>query len=340
MNPKVTVLMPVYNCEKYLRESIESILNQTFKDFEFLIINDGSSDKSAEIVESYKDNRINFVQNEKNIGLAASLNRGLDIAKGEYIARMDADDISLPERLEKQVRFMETNPQIGICGSWIKIFGDINYIGKYTKSHKNIISSLFTTCPLAHPTVIFRKELFNQYNLRYNPDFIVAQDYELWARASKHIVFENIQEVLLNYRTNPNQLIGKNSTLDNENVAIWKKLLENLEFSFTDEDLDFHKLMISERYFIKNPDDFLKQSNEWFDKIISANNIKQIYDPNILDNLFKHKWYVAFKNINEFNTFNISEMITHPQKFKYLNFNNKMRFFYKFYKQKLRSCFK
>ena len=116
MNPKVTVLMPVYNCEKYLRESIESILNQTFKDFEFLIINDGSSDKSAEIVESYNDNRINFVQNEKNIGLAASLNRGLDIAKGEYIARMDADDISLPERLEKQVRFMETNPQIGICG--------------------------------------------------------------------------------------------------------------------------------------------------------------------------------------------------------------------------------
>ncbi|HKQ33129.1 MAG TPA: glycosyltransferase family A protein, partial [Thermodesulfobacteriota bacterium] len=118
MTPKVTVLMTVYNGEKFLNEAIDGILNQTFRDFEFLIINDGSTDGSREIIKSYKDPRINLVDNESNIGLTASLNRGLSLAGGEYIARQDADDISLPERLEKQISILERNPDIALLGSW------------------------------------------------------------------------------------------------------------------------------------------------------------------------------------------------------------------------------
>ena len=116
--------MPVYNGERYLREAIDSILNQTFKDFEFLIINDGSTDLSVEIIESYADKRISLAHNGQNLGLITTLNRGFDLACGEYIARMDCDDISLPDRLEKQVVFMDNHPEIGICGSWVSAISD------------------------------------------------------------------------------------------------------------------------------------------------------------------------------------------------------------------------
>ena len=120
MSPKVTVLMPVYNAEKYLIEAIRSILTQSFMDYELLIINDGSTDDSLKIIKSFSDKRIRLVQNERNIGQANSLNKGIKLARGEYIVRMDADDISLSERIKKQVKFMDANPEIGISGTWIK----------------------------------------------------------------------------------------------------------------------------------------------------------------------------------------------------------------------------
>jgi len=115
--PAVSVVMPVYNGEKYLRESIDSILNQTYTDYEFIIVNDGSNDKTEEIILSYNDNRIRYIKNEKNLQIVKSLNRGIELAKGRYIARMDADDISLPRRFEKQITFMENNLEIGVCGT-------------------------------------------------------------------------------------------------------------------------------------------------------------------------------------------------------------------------------
>ncbi|MCP8319033.1 MAG: glycosyltransferase, partial [Candidatus Methylarchaceae archaeon HK01B] len=123
-SPKITILMSVYNGEKYLREAIDSILNQTFKDFEFLIINDGSTDRTVEILRSYHDSRIKIITNEKNMGLTKSLNKGLKIARSEYVARMDADDISYPRRLEVQYEYMKKNPDVGIVGSWNDVIDD------------------------------------------------------------------------------------------------------------------------------------------------------------------------------------------------------------------------
>ena len=160
--PKVTVLMSVYNGEKHLREAIDSILNQTFGDFEFLIINDGSTDRTADILQSYQDSRIKIIHNEKNIGLTKSLNKGLKLAKGEYLARMDADDISYPNRLEVQYEYMEKNPNVGIVGSWNDVIDDIgNTIGfwKCNYSSEEIYYILnFRNC-LTHCSVLFKKEL-------------------------------------------------------------------------------------------------------------------------------------------------------------------------------------
>lgn len=116
--------MPVYNAEKFLKPAIESILNQTFSDFELIIIDDNSNDKTADIIKSYNDNRIKHIVNPNRIGFTNSLNQGLKIAQGDYIARMDADDISDPERFSKEIEFLENNPDIGVCGSWMKIIDE------------------------------------------------------------------------------------------------------------------------------------------------------------------------------------------------------------------------
>jgi len=201
-NPKITVLMSVYNDEKFIRESVDSILNQTYKDFEFLIINDGSTDRTEQILNSYKDPRIRIIDNEKNIGLTRSLNKGLKVAKGEYIARMDGDDISLPERLEKQLTFLENNTKIVLLGNWIEIidgYGNGKGITRYPTSHC-IISwiFLFKTC-LAHATVMYRRKEVQNIGA-YNNRLYFTQDYDLWVRLSKIGKISQIPEVLMKVR--------------------------------------------------------------------------------------------------------------------------------------------
>ena len=136
--------MPAYNAEKYIAESIESILSQTFTDFEFIIINDASTDSTKEIIESFQDSRIILINNEQNLGVAKSLNIGIATAKGKYIARMDADDISLPERFQTQFNFMEKNPDIDICGSWARMFGDKDDCMQTLQNHEDIRDEAFS----------------------------------------------------------------------------------------------------------------------------------------------------------------------------------------------------
>jgi len=203
---RVTVLMPVYNGEKYLREAMESILNQTFRDFEFLIMNDGSQDQSVNIINSYNDPRIRLIHNERNLGLIHTLNRGIEQAGGEYIARMDSDDISLPHRLSKQVDFMDRRPEIGICGAWIEYFMGLGDVIRLPITDGEIKASLPVMCPLAHPTVMFRAAVVRRHGLWYSHDFPHAEDYELWRRAAGVTCFANIPEVLLKYRIHPGQI--------------------------------------------------------------------------------------------------------------------------------------
>ena len=205
---KVTVIMPVYNCEKYLREAIDSILNQTFNDFEFLIINDGSIDSSRKIILSYDDPRIRFIDNEKNIGITCSLNKGLQLAKGEYIARQDADDISFPERLEKQVVFLDTYENVGLVGSSpILIDADGNKIKmlKVRTDSKEIKESLFRTNQFIHGSVIFRNKCIEQIG-SYREAVKFCEDYDLWLRISESWDVANIREPLYYLRINLNSI--------------------------------------------------------------------------------------------------------------------------------------
>lgn len=202
--PNISVIMPVYNGELFVREALNSILSQTFTDFEFIIIDDGSTDNTESIIKSYADSRIKFIKNLKNLGIVKSLNLGLDSATGKYIARMDADDISLPQRLEKQFDFMESNPDIDVCGTWYELFESKSGVVKPPEKDRDIKGTLFFNNCIAHPTVIIRKNRFPEQEVYHN-QYINAEDYELWCREIDRLKFANIPEVLLKYRVHEKQ---------------------------------------------------------------------------------------------------------------------------------------
>ena len=216
--PMISVVMPVYNRERYLKESIESILNQTFTDFEFIIVDDQSTDFSWQIIQEYanKDSRIIAVKNTGKKGCYPARNCGHRLAKGKYIAVMDSDDISLPQRLQTQFDFMEQNPDIGICGSWLKSFGAEEKVIQTPEKHEEIRDQMFFGCSIPHQTAIYR--ITNQ-KLFYSEDYASAQDYELFCRKMNEFKFANIPEVLLLYRVHENQIstVAKNEQCDNGN---------------------------------------------------------------------------------------------------------------------------
>ena len=203
--PKVSVIMPVYNGEKYLKEAIDSILCQTYSDFEFIIINDCSADGSENIVLSYNDDRIVYIKNEENSGVARSLNVGLEKACGEYIARMDADDIALPDRFEKQVNFLDTHSEYGVCGCNIEKFSE-NEERPFLFSTENdsIKIDLLFDSAVPHPGVMMRKSLGK--DLYYDAHYEQAEDFELWTRLIKKTQICNLPEILLKYRVHDFQV--------------------------------------------------------------------------------------------------------------------------------------
>ena len=204
---KISVLMPVYNTkEEYLRASIESILNQTFKDFEFIIVNDGSTNNAEEVILSYKDDRIKYFKQE-NQGIVGALSNAWAKASSKYIARMDSDDIAYPERFAKQIEFLEENPEYSLVGSWAKIIHSNNII-KLPQDIK--VMDLLADCMFIHPSIMFRKADFEKFNIHYETGFEYAEDYYMYARAIKCLKMTNLQEVLLDYRVYPENSSSKN----------------------------------------------------------------------------------------------------------------------------------
>ena len=201
-NPKVTVLMSVYNGKNYLCEAINSILNQTFKDFEFLIINDGSTDSTKEILDSYNDPRIRIINNGKNVGLTKSLNKGLQLAGGKYIARQDADDVSAPERLQKEIHFLETHQDYAVVGTFVKILNEnseiIGLLDRLTEDTQ-IRERLRSDNGITHGSAVIRKKCLLDVGF-YDESIMRAQDYELWLRLSEKYRLANIPEYLYMWR--------------------------------------------------------------------------------------------------------------------------------------------
>ncbi len=215
-NPKISVVMSAYNRPQYAKEAIESILNQTYKDFEFIIIDDCSTDNTANVIQEYanKDDRIVFIKNKKNMDYNYNLRKGFEMAKGEYIARMDDDDISMPTRFEKQVKFMDENPDITVLGTFIEIFGnpDVKSWITLTDSDELAIAMNFYN-PMCHPSVMIRKSFLREHNLNYSPKELYAEEYHLW----KEIILRggklaNLPETLVSYRCHKKSVTQANKT--------------------------------------------------------------------------------------------------------------------------------
>lgn len=208
INPKVSVITPAYNAEKYISESVDSILNQTFNDFEIIVIDDCSTDKTWDIIQEYavRDNRIVAVKNDENLGIAGNRNKGLGLARGKYIAWQDADDISLPTRIQKQFDFLESHPEVGIVGGFLQFFSDdgrSSGIRKYCENDADLRKKIFRYSPVAQPASMIRKQCLDEagkYNLKYPP----AEDIDMSFRIGMKYKFANLQEIVLKYREHPN----------------------------------------------------------------------------------------------------------------------------------------
>jgi len=235
--------MPMRNAGEFLAPAIKSILTQIEGDFAFLIIDDGSTDDSAEIAASLADRRTTIICDGRHLGVAARLNWALDNAQSRFVARMDADDIAAPHRLARQLAFMEAHPEVGICGSWYKAFETQkppNEMRLPLHDEQLRAITLFSS-PFAHPTVIFRLERLDAANLRYAQATFPAEDYDLWERARSKVAFANIPEFLHYHRLHPNQV--SQLRYDQQRAAadgVRKRALLRLGVNLTDEEIALH----------------------------------------------------------------------------------------------------
>jgi glycosyltransferase involved in cell wall biosynthesis len=282
--PLISVVLPVYNCALYIEEAINSILNQTIQDFEIIIIDDCSVDETVKIVQSIGDTRIKLILKEENKGLIDSLNIGFKEAKGKYIARMDGDDISLPERFKKQLGILQNNSDIKVCGCWLQLFGNSVEIIKHKEFHDEIVARLLLSCSMSMGAVMFNRKTFESYSFDENKKHV--EDYDFWSRVAWAGKFHNIQEVLYYYRTHNSQVTKLYNDMQRYGdigikLFLFKKLKYNTEF-FSDEMIT-KMLLLNKPIEIKDFKLFLK----WLNQLTLLNKKNQIYSPSELEKVLK-----------------------------------------------------
>lgn len=301
--PEISVIIPVFNAAPFLQESIESILNQTFSDFELIILNDKSTDESLEIIKKNqsKDNRVIIIDKEQNVGPANLRNEGINAARGTFIALMDADDIALPTRFEKQIAILKNNPEIGVCGTGFTFFGSKkNKTINHSNDHDAIKVSFLHSCNIGNPTVMFKKEVLG--DLKFDNDYVPAEDYDLWSRLLAKTHFYNIPESLLNYRQHDNNI--SKTKIDNVNRSVKRvkiKQLAALEVDPADPKIDFYLNAVSLQKKL-SPDEIIETINA--SKFLLSQNEKiQYFNQNLLK---KHIDKVLVRTIRNAGSFNIA----------------------------------
>jgi glycosyltransferase involved in cell wall biosynthesis len=290
--PKVSVLMPMFNSEKYIGMAVESILNQTFKDFELIILNDGSTDNSKKIVESYSDSRIILIENTQNQGLARTRNRLISEAKGAFLAWLDSDDIALPQRLQIQVDFLEKNPNHALVASWARIIGSNNLpTGNFVKSYipnTDLSALLLFVNYIVQSSVMLRRNLLPDEH--YNLDFPPTEDYELWVRIAKKHPIAILNDILVDYRVHDSNISFTQNDRAMRTVKMnHQRQLEDLGINPTMQEIDLHYALSfgNGETFDK---DFIEKAEAWLLKIREHNQIIKIYDPKALNYVLGHRW--------------------------------------------------
>jgi len=295
--PKISIILPAHNAEAYLDEAVRSILNQSFRDFELLLLDDGSTDATPDLVDrlAAADPRIRPFH-QPNQRIVATLNHGISLATAPYIAIMHADDIALPTRLEKQLAYLDAHPAIHLCGTWIQTFSTsptgVHLPGRlwqYPTDPDFIACFLLFWCPLAHPTIIFRASTFAD-GLRYDPAFNhAAEDYALWAATSSRFKLGNVPEVLLHYREHSGQGSRVFKTQQRaETRAIRRSLLARLDLSPTEPEMDLHQ-QLSESELESTPA-FVSAADAWLRAIHAANARTAVLPPGPLAKVLAGRW--------------------------------------------------
>lgn len=324
MTQLVSCIMANYNTNKeHLKTAIDSILNQTYKDFEIIIVDDKSTDDSLEFLKEYEKlyPQIKILENETNHGLAFSLNKAIEESKGDYIARMDTDDISFPDRFEKQVAYMKAHPDVDILGTFAKEFDQSHNLKMATFINKDDTKSLllFTNC-LFHPTVMIKKSFLEKTGIRYDENFLTSQDYDLWARASHKGNIEVLDEFLLLYRIHGGQITEKKKQrVRKYTKEISFRQLQTLGLDPQGDDyIGQMALCRLEEISDENIDKILI----WSEKILAANRQRQVYENCSLLRVLKFRLFSmvsradiskknklkALRYIKAFNRFNISQI--------------------------------
>jgi glycosyltransferase involved in cell wall biosynthesis len=294
MQPEITVLMPNYNNEPFLKEAIDSILKQTFTNFIFLIIDDGSTDKSVEIIKSYIDKRIVLIEKNNNSGIVDALNIGLAETTTKYFIRMDGDDISSIDRFNILYEFMENNPEIGVCGSDIKTFGNSNELWKNSPDKDKSKARLIFNNGVGHASAIFRTEILKNHSINYSNKHPYMEDYDLFSRLKIHTEFANVNNELYHYR-----ILEHNSTIKNIHTRfdryrnIYIDILSELNIDPSKENIEKHL-----EFFIKPTLSFnINEYKQWVDNLLFNNKKYGVYPQKALEEIINERWQQFFFKI-------------------------------------------
>ena len=296
--PLVTVLMPVYNGAAYLKDAIESVLWQTYVDFVFLIVNDGSTDDTENIILSFNDSRIQYVKNAENLKLVNTLNKGLSLVRTKYVARIDADDVSLPDRLERQVSYMEQNPDVGVVGTWCRTFGEgIPAVIKYEVANSDICFRQLYQIQIVHPSCMMRMSVLNQLDLVYDESYLHAEDYELFTRLSHITKLANIPEILHLYRKHDEavSILYKNQQKENS-LRVIKREFSIVGVNISDlQAEDFCRLNYQD---YRNIQMSATEMKLFLEHLVLANQSSQIFDESFFLEKLSDLWFSYCYELN------------------------------------------
>lgn len=299
-NPFVTVLLPVYNAEKFLRRSIESILGQTYLNFELLIINDGSTDYSEEIIKSFGDRRIRYLKNSSNLKLIKTLNLGIELAKGEFVVRMDADDEALPERIERQVAFMMKNPRLAASGTFAYrvSVGGKQENWRYPTTNSEMKCRLFWGNSIIHPTAIIRRSIIDK--IKYKEGYEHAEDYKLWTELITMYELANLPEYLLIYYEHKGQITNtKYQKMNDTKFKINREWLGELNLSLPNELEHIYRKFLEYEY-REWTNQEIKSLISFLDEIVISNSQEKVFDVELFANQVSERLqFVIFNTVRE-----------------------------------------
>lgn len=323
--PELSIIMPLYNTEKYVGQAVQSLLSQSYTDFELIIVDDASTDGSFDVVKSLKDNRIKILTNDRNHGIVFSRNRGLIDAVGRFIAPFDSDDIALPDKFMKQIRFLKDHPEYGMLGSWIRMIDEKGNLLKkgwsLKASPEQIPSQLLFRNYFAQLSVVIRREAIPQGG--YVEGYNMAEDYRMWIEVARNFKVWNYPEYLVYYRIHPGSVTDGNTERLNQYES------KVFEYSFKFLDIQIDQNHASLLHLINNDDNILeigklKQIEEFLLLILNKNAIRRVYDQDQLIKVVLNRWIKACYKSRGMNVKTVNQFLTSPLwKFYFTNKNDK-----------------